>query len=159
MAATEQSFKQWIGGHAVDGAKGTYPIVNPATEQVVGLAPEGSADDAKAAAAAAAEAFKTWSLTTPEYRSNLLSRAADLLEKATPELIPLVQAETGSTIGMARTAQVPAAVMRMRRYARVSALLSSICPTVLSRSLRLKGLGNKAMPSARNSCRVMAFSA
>jgi acyl-CoA reductase-like NAD-dependent aldehyde dehydrogenase len=118
MTATDRVYHQWINGKAVEGGKGPYAIENPATEQVVGMAPEGSAADARAAAEAAAEAFKSWSLTTPEYRSSLLAKAADLLEKAAGELIPLVQAETGSTIGMTRTAQVPAAVMRMRRYAR-----------------------------------------
>ena len=51
-------YRQWIDGEQVGGSKGTYPIVNPATEELVGLAPEGSADDARKAAAAAAAAFR-----------------------------------------------------------------------------------------------------
>jgi acyl-CoA reductase-like NAD-dependent aldehyde dehydrogenase len=118
-AATDQErYSLWIGGDRVEGSKGTYEIVNPATEETVGLAPEATADDARQAAAAAAEAFPAWSQTTPEERARLLDRAADLLEQRIPELIPLVQAETGSTVQMARTAQVPGAVVRLRRYAR-----------------------------------------
>jgi acyl-CoA reductase-like NAD-dependent aldehyde dehydrogenase len=108
----------WIGGDRVDRSNGTYEVVNPATEEIVGLAPEATADDARQAATAAAEAFPDWSQTTPEERARLLDRAADLLEQRIPELIPLVQAETGSTVQMARTAQVPGAVVRLRRYAR-----------------------------------------
>jgi acyl-CoA reductase-like NAD-dependent aldehyde dehydrogenase len=108
----------WIGGDRVDGSHGTYDVINPATEEVVGLAPEASADDARHAAAAAADAFPSWSQTTPEERARLLDRAADLLEQRVPELIPLVQAETGSTVQMAQIAQVPGAVVRLRRYAR-----------------------------------------
>ena len=47
------AYKLWIGGEAVDGGAGTYEVVNPSTEEVVGLAPEASADDARAAGRAA----------------------------------------------------------------------------------------------------------
>jgi acyl-CoA reductase-like NAD-dependent aldehyde dehydrogenase len=115
---TQKRYSLWIGGDRVDGANGTYEVVNPATEEVVGLAPEATAEDARQAATAAAEAFPAWSQTTPDERARLLDRAADLLQQRVPELIPLVQAETGSTVQMARTAQVPVAVARLRRYAR-----------------------------------------
>jgi acyl-CoA reductase-like NAD-dependent aldehyde dehydrogenase len=115
---TQERYSLWIGGDRVVGSNGTYEVVNPATEEVVGLAPEATAEDARQAATAAAEAFPAWSQTTPEERARLLDRAADLLQQRVPELIPLVQAETGSTVQMARTAQVPVAVARLRRYAR-----------------------------------------
>ncbi len=117
-ASNGKGYSLWIGGDRVEGANGTYEVVNPSTEETVGLAPEAAAADARQAAAAAAAAFPAWSQTTPEERARLLDRAADLLEQRIPELIPLVQAETGSTVQMARTAQVPAAVARLRRYAR-----------------------------------------
>jgi acyl-CoA reductase-like NAD-dependent aldehyde dehydrogenase len=115
---TQERFSLWIGGDRVVGSNGTYEVVNPATEEVVGLAPEATAEDARQAATAAAEAFPAWSQTTPGERARLLDRAADLLQQRVPELIPLVQAETGSTVQMARTTQVPVAVARLRRYAR-----------------------------------------
>ena len=59
-------FRVLIGGSWADGANGTYPIINPATEEVVGEAPEASAQQAQDAAAAAREAFDSWSRTTPE---------------------------------------------------------------------------------------------
>ena len=113
-----ERYSLWIGGDRVEGSRGTYEVVNPATEEIVGLAPEATAGDAHQAAAAAAEAFPGWSQTTADERARLLDRAADILQQRTPELIPLVQAETGSTVQMARTAQVPVAVARLRRYAR-----------------------------------------
>jgi acyl-CoA reductase-like NAD-dependent aldehyde dehydrogenase len=96
----------WIGGQPVSGENGAYEIVNPATEETVGLAPEASAGDARRAAAAAAEAFGSWSRTSPEERALLLDKAADLLQDGAKELFGLVQAETGSTVLMTRTAQV-----------------------------------------------------
>jgi acyl-CoA reductase-like NAD-dependent aldehyde dehydrogenase len=115
---TQERYSLWIGGDRVDGSNGTYEVVNPATEEVVGLAPEATAADAGQAATAAAEAFPDWSQTTPDERARLLDGAADLLQQRVPELVPLVQAETGSTVQMARTAQVAVAVARLRRYAR-----------------------------------------
>ena len=60
----QERYCLWIGGDRVDGSKGTYAVVNPATEEIVGLAPEATADDAREAATAAAEAFPDWSRTT-----------------------------------------------------------------------------------------------
>ncbi len=111
-------YRLLIGGERVEAGDGTYDIVNPATEQVVGHAPNASVADAEAAAAAAAAAFPAWSRTEPEHRAELLNRAADLLEKRYAELIPLVQAETGATLRVTKQMQVPMAAVRLRRYAR-----------------------------------------
>ena len=46
-----------IGGEWVDGADGGYDVVNPATEEVVGVAPEASPGQALDAARAAQDAF------------------------------------------------------------------------------------------------------
>ena len=43
----------FIGGKWVGASGGTYEVVNPATEEVVGTAPNATAADADAAAAAA----------------------------------------------------------------------------------------------------------
>lgn len=107
-----------IGGDLVAGEVGCYDIVNPSTEVVVGQAPEASTPQVEAAAAAAAEAFGAWSRTKPEERAALLTKAADLLRERVPELVPLVQAETGATQRVTETMQVPTCVDRLRRYAR-----------------------------------------
>jgi acyl-CoA reductase-like NAD-dependent aldehyde dehydrogenase len=116
MAA--QDFRMLVGGDLVAGAGGSYDIVNPATEAVVGQAPEASTAQVDAAAAAAAEALPAWSRTKPEVRAELLNRAADLLRDRMDELIPLVQAETGATLRVAQTMQVPTCIERFRRYAK-----------------------------------------
>jgi acyl-CoA reductase-like NAD-dependent aldehyde dehydrogenase len=105
----------------------TYEIVNPATEQVVGEAPEATVDEVEAATAAAAGAFPAWSRTSPEERAELLNRAADVLRDHMDELIPLVQAETGATLRVTKTMQVPTCVERFRRYAR-GAMESNVIP-------------------------------
>jgi acyl-CoA reductase-like NAD-dependent aldehyde dehydrogenase len=111
-------YRLFVGGEWLDGGRGRYEIVNPATEQVVGEAPESAVGDVQAAVAAAGEAFGPWSQTPPEERSLLLTRFAEALEKRAAELVPLVQAETGATQRVASTMQVPICVDRLRRYAR-----------------------------------------
>src|SRR5260221_6403693 len=105
----------------------TYEIVNPATEQVVGEAPEATVDEVEAATAAAADAFPAWSRTTPEERAGLLNRAAEVIRDHMDELIPLVQAETGATMRVTKSMQVPTCVERFRRYAR-GAVESNVIP-------------------------------
>ncbi len=111
-------FRVLIGGSWADGANGTYPIINPATEEVVGEAPEASAEQARDAAAAAREAFDSWSRTTPEERANLLDAAGKALLARRDEFIPLVIAETGCTATVGKSMQVPQAAIRFQRYAR-----------------------------------------
>ncbi len=125
MAAN--GYRLLIGGEQVGGEDGGYDIVNPATEEVVGQAPEASTAQVEAAASAAAEALPAWSRTKPEARAALLDRAADLLRARFEELVPLVQAETGATLRVAQTMQVPTCVERLRRYAR-GAVEPSVIP-------------------------------
>ncbi len=115
---TGRQYHLWIGGEPVKGSDGSYEVINPATEELVGAAPEASAADAAAAAAAASAAFPAWSQTTPEVRAGLLNQAADLLTERYNDFVPLVQAETGSTMAMAQMAQVGGTIARIRRYAR-----------------------------------------
>lgn len=114
----DHEYRLRIGGDRVAGSAGTYDIINPATEGLVGRAPEASADDAKAAAVAAAEAFASWSATSPTKRAALLDRAADLFQSRAASMIALAQAETGGTTTMITQANVGGAIARLRRYAR-----------------------------------------
>lgn len=122
-----EHYQLLIGGEWVDGDGGTYDIVNPATEEVVGEAPQASVQQSLDATAAAAEAFDDWSRTAPEERARLLDAVADLLESRIDEFVPLVQAETGATLRVTKTMQVPQAAARFRRYAR-GALESTLIP-------------------------------
>ena len=78
---SDHEWKLLIGGESVDGANGTSPIVNPATEEVVGLAPEASVDQALDAARAAQEAFPAWSRHAGRRAGRLLRAVTDQLMK------------------------------------------------------------------------------
>ncbi len=118
MTATDQSYRLFINGEWIEPASGSYSVINPATEQVVGEAPEASPDQVRDAVSSARAAFKSWSRTKPADRAEVMNRIGDLLDKYNDELVPLVQAETGATQRVAATMQVPVCIERFRRYAR-----------------------------------------
>lgn len=101
-----------------EGGAGTYPVINPGTEALVGHAPEASAADVADAVGAARSAQGEWAATPPARRAALLDRIADLVLARAEEFVPLLQAETGATIRVASTMQLPVVADRFRRYAR-----------------------------------------
>jgi acyl-CoA reductase-like NAD-dependent aldehyde dehydrogenase len=120
-----QASQLLIGGSWVDGAVGGYEVVNPATEEVVGTAPEASVAQANDAARAARDAFEAWSRTEPDVRAELLARTAEAIRARSDELLPLVIAETGCTANVGKQMQVPMAATRFDSYARYA-----LAPTV-----------------------------
>ena len=78
---TKNETQLLIGGKWVEAGDGTYDIVNPATEEVVGQAPNASVAAAEAAAAAARAAFPAWAATPVEERLALLKKASATFDK------------------------------------------------------------------------------
>jgi acyl-CoA reductase-like NAD-dependent aldehyde dehydrogenase len=119
MTALEvEQRRLFIGNEWATARDGWYPIVNPATEEVVCEAPNASSDDVADAVAAARGAFDSWSQTAPAERASILDRAADLAEARRDEFVPLIQAETGATLAASGMVHFGVMVMRLRRYAR-----------------------------------------
>ncbi len=114
---SDTNYRLLIDGEWAEPTKGRYPIVNPATEQVISEAPEAGVDQVRDAADAARTAFASWSRTKPAERAAVLHKIADLLGRHNDELVPLVQAETGATQRVASTMQIPVCAERFRRYA------------------------------------------
>jgi acyl-CoA reductase-like NAD-dependent aldehyde dehydrogenase len=120
----------FVGGRWVEPDGGYYVVVDPATEETAGWAPEASRDQVHAACAAAREAFGPWSRTSPEERAAVLGRAADIIGSRFVPYAELAQAETGATTGTARAMQVGVGVARFRRYARVEPAEWAIPPQI-----------------------------
>src|SRR5580704_2442895 len=61
---------------------GTFPTINPATEEVLATVEEGDARDVDAAVKAAREAFENglWSSITPHQRTKYLLKIAELVQ-------------------------------------------------------------------------------
>ena len=122
-----------IGGKWVEAGGGTYKIINPATEEVVGQAPNASAADAEAAAAAARDAFPGWAATPTEERLALLKAASTAIRARNDDLVPLVIAETGATASVGSRMQVPVCADRFDRYSRdIRHVQESMLPPIVS---------------------------
>ncbi len=70
-----------IAGEFRGGSEGkTEPVINPATEEVLGEVPHASAADLDSALAASADGFKVWRAKTPIQRQAVMEKAARLME-------------------------------------------------------------------------------
>ncbi|PAZ10597.1 aldehyde dehydrogenase [Streptomyces sp. SA15] len=127
---TAEGQRLFVGGAWVEPDGGHYEVVDPATEETVGWAPEASRDQVHAACAAAREAFGPWSRTTPEERAAVLARAAEIIGGRLEPYAELARAETGATTATARRMQVGVAAARFRRYARVEPAEWAIPPQI-----------------------------
>lgn len=130
MSQVADGQRLFVGGSWVEPDGGHYAVVDPATEETIGWAPEASRDQVHAACAAAREAFGPWSRTSPEERAAVLGRAADIIASRFAPYAELAQAETGATTGTARAMQVGVGVARFRRYARVEPAEWAIPPQI-----------------------------
>jgi 1-pyrroline dehydrogenase len=91
-----KTYQQFIGGQWVDAASGaTLTVDNPAEDVPIATVPASGQADVDRAVEAAAEAFESWSLTTPQTRSLALLRIADILDANADELGRLESHQTG----------------------------------------------------------------
>jgi betaine-aldehyde dehydrogenase len=89
----------WINGDLVDAAsRETMPVVDPATEEVIDLAPKGGAADLDRAVTAAKAAFPAWKRTTAWARAEMLIETARRLRANKEEFATTLTRETGRTI-------------------------------------------------------------
>ena len=97
-----------IGGEAVEAAGGIRSeVIDPATEQVVGSVPRGTAEDTERAIQAARGAFKAWSGLTPGERGGLLAKFADRLDEEAERMTALEVAQTGKPVKLCANSDVP----------------------------------------------------
>jgi aldehyde dehydrogenase (NAD+)/betaine-aldehyde dehydrogenase len=114
VAETTQSF---IGGEPVASTE-TYDNIDPATGRSLGPVARGGAAEVDRAVTVAALAQPAWAATTPEQRSMLLSRWAELVDRDAEDLARLESQDTGKPLGQARVdATVTARYLRFYGHA------------------------------------------
>ena len=112
-----------IAGKAEAGQE-TFPVLNPANGQVIGNAPECTADLLDAAVASAHEARESW-IADPAARSSALLDIADKLESNLEELAGLITLEQGKPLHEARD-ELSAAAGDARYYSGLSLPVETI---------------------------------
>ena len=99
---TGQDEQLLIGGRWVDAEAGQrFDVTNPATGDVVGSVPNGSAGDVQAAIAAAAAALDDWKAMPAIARARILRRSADLMRERKDEIAAVMTAEQGKPLAEA----------------------------------------------------------
>ena len=84
---------------------GTIDVINPATEEVMGRIPDGTAEDVDRAARAAAAAFPAWSQTPLEERVDYIRKITAGIQSRVPEIAALIAREVGMPVKMAARVQ------------------------------------------------------
>ena len=105
--AADNNSDLFIDGKLVPGGSGRYPIINPATEEVLGTAADGSAEDMSRAIDAARRAFDTtdWSVNT-ELRVRCIRQLRDAMKANVEQLRELTIAEVGAPRMLTSMAQL-----------------------------------------------------
>ena len=101
---TSLTYRLYIDGAWRDSeGDAVLTVLNPATEEVIGTVPDGTAGDVNRAVSAARRAFDEgpWPNFSPRERSAVLIRMADAMERRAGELKELAVREAGSTRALA----------------------------------------------------------
>lgn len=105
----KNSDKFYINGEWVSPSTSEMlDVINPATTEVMGTIAMGGKADVDDAVAAAKEAFKTFSKTSKQERSELLGRIVEAYQNKMVEIAKTVSEEMGAPMGLANAAQAPA---------------------------------------------------
>ncbi len=88
----------------------TFPVTNPANEEIIGTIAMGNQEDVNIAVEAANEAFITYSTTSKEERLNLFKKLREVTMLRYEELAQAITCEMGAPISMSRDAQTDAAI-------------------------------------------------
>lgn len=78
------------------------PVLNPANESVLGVAPVAGHADLDDALSAAERGFKVWSATAPAKRSEIILKAAALMRERIEEIAHSITLEHGKPLAQAR---------------------------------------------------------
>src|SRR6202521_5482742 len=96
-----RTYQMYVNGEWVDSKTNkTFPVYDPATEEIIAQVPEANAEDVNRAVAAARAAFDDgpWASTTAQERGRVLFRLADKIRQNAAMLAELEARNTGKPI-------------------------------------------------------------
>lgn len=120
LPAFRDHYGQFIDGEWVDGHSGeTIPLRNPATNEVLARIPAGDSVDVDRAIEAAQRAFRTWALTAPAVRQEILWEMGKRIERRAHDYAMLDTLNHGPTITETSGFFVPIAIEQFKMFAGV----------------------------------------
>ena len=112
----------YIDGEWVDPAgNATREIINPATEESIGVVAMGDPGDVDRAVFAARRAFASYAQTTPAQRIELLERLGESFTERYEEISQAITQEMGSPITLSRQLQTATGMIHIKTYAAILA--------------------------------------
>src|SRR5579871_3485639 len=107
---TYPNVQLYIDGKWRPAASGkTIPVLNPATEEVVGTVAHAEKADLDEALAAAEKGFKAWRAVSSLERSKLMRKAAELIRERAEKIATIMTTEQGKILAEARIETLSAA--------------------------------------------------
>jgi aldehyde dehydrogenase (NAD+) len=144
MTTTLKSPALYIDGTWVEASSDEeVPVINPATEEVIGRVPQASKADIDRAVNAARRAFDEgpWPRMSPRERSDALERFMDVIADRRVELVDLIIAEAGSARPIAQALQFDTPLRYARWFAERAASFPYQDPLPLQSGPRGLGQG------------------
>ncbi len=118
-----------IGGEQCRGSDGKiWDVSNPSDGSLLARVSLGSDEDVDAAAEAAQEAFRRWSLMDPRERAVVLHRLADLMERDSDTLAQLESLDVGKALVNAEGFDIPFGIECVRYFADLSTRIDYSVP-------------------------------
>ena len=97
-----KELKMFINGKFIENTTGKWiNVLNPSTEEITSLMPDGTVEDAKIAIDAAEKAQASWERTPAVERASYLIKIAAGIRKREKELTDIIVSEGGKTQGLA----------------------------------------------------------
>ena len=94
-----EKFGQFIDGKWQKSSSGeNYEVLNPANEEIIGLASKANKDDIQKAIKSAAKGFEIWKNTTPWERAKVLRKISELIRKKKDILSKWMTMEVGKPL-------------------------------------------------------------
>ena len=109
----------WVTPHGT----GTQDIINPFTEEVALSVPKCDLVDVDNAVAAAKEAFKAWSQTSAQYRSDLINAVVAKMEERKEDLCHAAHITMGCPAHLSGVIHVDGPIHGMSTYAKRAFLM------------------------------------
>jgi aminomuconate-semialdehyde/2-hydroxymuconate-6-semialdehyde dehydrogenase len=110
--------QNYINGQFVNPIQGKYlDNFNPAIGQVYGQIPNSTKVDVEKAYEAASKAFPSWSNSTLEERSTIISKIADLILKKLDFLAAAESKDNGKPVSLAKQVDIPRAASNFHFFA------------------------------------------
>jgi succinate-semialdehyde dehydrogenase / glutarate-semialdehyde dehydrogenase len=93
----------YVAGSWVEGARGSFPVEDPSTGEMIAEVADATPDDALRALAAAHEKQAEWREHPPRERGEILRRAYELMIERSDELALLMTLEMGKAVAESKT--------------------------------------------------------